>query len=275
MRDLPAQPEPVDTGGLSVHQIVVYDAAVETTERATGRRIFEGAVRPGDALVVRPETVANATFTTWTEGLGFTGIMLPVPTVAAAARALDRDYAALDFRERFAHRDPFLSAAARQLGHELESGTPGGRVYAEELLQAIALHLVRHHTADASLPRPPRGGVTPRVVRDVAEYVREHMDEDVSLGDLAGVAGLSPYHFSREYKRTTGESPSAMLRRVRMERSAALLASTLWCVSTVAGEVGYQSPSRFAAAFRRHFGVSPSTYRSRLGGKRSRSEREV
>ncbi|MEM6287523.1 MAG: hypothetical protein AAF845_10235 [Bacteroidota bacterium] len=125
MRDLPAQPEPVDTGGLSVHQIVVYDAAVETTERATGRRIFEGAVRPGDALVVRPETVANATFTTWTEGLGFTGIMLPVPTVAAAARALDRDYAALDFRERFAHRDPFLSAAARQLGHELESGTPG------------------------------------------------------------------------------------------------------------------------------------------------------
>jgi AraC-like DNA-binding protein len=86
----------------------------------------------------------------------------------------------------------------------------------------------------------------------------EPLDVDV----LAGAAGLSRAHFSREFRRAFGESPHAYLLTRRLERAAALLRTTDRSVSDVCLSVGLQSVGSFTTSFTRAYGMPPTTYRA-------------
>lgn len=86
--------------------------------------------------------------------------------------------------------------------------------------------------------------------------------DPLSVADMAGAAGLSPAHFSREFKRTFGESPHQYLLTRRLERAASLLRTTDWSVAEVSFAVGADSLGSFTTSFRRVFGQSPTTYRA-------------
>ena len=86
--------------------------------------------------------------------------------------------------------------------------------------------------------------------------------EPLGVDDLARAAGLSRAHFSREFRRTFGESPHAYLLTRRLERAAALLRTTDRSVADVCLSVGLQSIGSFTTSFTRTFGVSPTTYRA-------------
>ena len=147
---------------------------------------------------------------------------------------------------------------------EAESGGPNGRLYAEQLLQTIAVQLVTRYTAEQPRLRRYRGGLPPVSLRRVREYVHAHLAGDLALEELAAVAGYSVFHFARMFRASTGQTPAAYVREVRMARAAQLLADaqlSFWTVAEVGAAVGYASPPAFAAAFRRVWGVSPSRYR--------------
>jgi AraC-like DNA-binding protein len=86
----------------------------------------------------------------------------------------------------------------------------------------------------------------------------EHLDVD----DLAGAAGLSRAHFSREFRREFGESPHQYLLTRRLERAATLLRSTDRSVAAICFDVGLQSVGSFTTSFTRTFGKSPTAYRA-------------
>jgi AraC-like DNA-binding protein len=86
--------------------------------------------------------------------------------------------------------------------------------------------------------------------------------EPLTVGDLAQAAGLSPAHFSREFRRTFGESPHAYLLTRRLERAAALLRATDRTVAEICIDVGLSSVGSFTTSFRRIFGTSPTAYRA-------------
>ncbi len=85
--------------------------------------------------------------------------------------------------------------------------------------------------------------------------------EPLRVDDLAGAAGLSRAHFSREFRRAFGESPHAYLLTRRLERAAALLRTTDRSVADVCFSVGLESVGSFTTSFTRTFGLPPTSYR--------------
>jgi AraC-like DNA-binding protein len=87
--------------------------------------------------------------------------------------------------------------------------------------------------------------------------------ERVEVEDMAGAAGLSKAHFSREFRRAFGESPHHYLLTRRLERAAALLRMTDWTVGEICVSVGLSSLGSFTTSFKRAYGATPTTYRAR------------
>ena len=86
--------------------------------------------------------------------------------------------------------------------------------------------------------------------------------EPLSVAALAAAAGLSPAHFSREFRRAFGESPHQYLLTRRLERAAALLRNTDRPVADICLMVGFTSIGSFTTTFGCAFGLSPAAYRS-------------
>ncbi len=86
--------------------------------------------------------------------------------------------------------------------------------------------------------------------------------EPLTVADLAAAAGLSPAHFSREFRRTYGESPHRYLLTRRLERAAALLRDTDRSVTEICFAVGWTSVGSFTTSFRRVHGMAPLAYRA-------------
>jgi AraC-like DNA-binding protein len=86
--------------------------------------------------------------------------------------------------------------------------------------------------------------------------------EPLGVNDLAGAAGLSRAHFSREFRRAFGESPHAYLLTRRLERAAALLRTTDRSVADICFSVGLHSVGSFTTSFTRTYGVPPTAYRA-------------
>ncbi|HEX6423932.1 MAG TPA: helix-turn-helix transcriptional regulator [Acidimicrobiales bacterium] len=95
--------------------------------------------------------------------------------------------------------------------------------------------------------------------RDLAD---RRYAEPLTVADLAGAAGLSPAHFSREFRRTFGEAPHRYLLTRRLERAAALLRDTDRRVTEICFAVGLASVGSFTTSFRRVYGVTPLAYRA-------------
>jgi AraC-like DNA-binding protein len=86
--------------------------------------------------------------------------------------------------------------------------------------------------------------------------------DPLDVDDLAGAAGLSRAHFSREFRRAFGESPHGYLLTRRLERAAALLRTTDRSVTEICFAVGLQSLGSFTSSFTRTYGKSPTAYRA-------------
>jgi AraC family transcriptional regulator len=103
---------------------------------------------------------------------------------------------------------------------ELRAGGPGGRLLAESLTNVLAVHLLRHFSSSSGSADPNRGGVLAKYkLRAVLDYIHEHLDAELSLDHLAAVAHVSPYHFARMFKNSTGLPPHQFVIARRIERT--------------------------------------------------------
>ncbi len=86
--------------------------------------------------------------------------------------------------------------------------------------------------------------------------------DELRVADLAREAGMSPAHFSREFRRTFGEPPHAYLLTRRLERAASLLRNTDRTVTEICFAVGWSSLGSFTVSFGRVYGIAPAAYRA-------------
>src|SRR2546426_11426693 len=102
-------------------------------------------------------------------------------------------------------------------------------------------------------------------LRRVTQYIQEHLQRELRLPELSALVHMSPYHFARLFKRSTGVPPHRFLVRRRIDEARALLAARTAPIAEISRMVGFRTPSHFATTFRRITGMTPSAYRS--GGR--------
>lgn len=101
----------------------------------------------------------------------------------------------------------------------------------------------------------------------VQDHIEHNLGEAMSLEDLARVAGVSRFHFARQFRARTGESPMGYLLRTRVERAKALLRDSHVRVVDISAELGFADQSHFTRSFRRLVGMPPSTYARAITSK--------
>jgi AraC family transcriptional regulator len=158
--------------------------------------------------------------------------------------------------------DPQIEAIALSFLTELRSDGPGGRIYADSLATLLTLHLLRDYSS-VKRPHPsrPAPGLSKTTLKRVTTYIEDHLAEDLSLADIAAVAALSPYHFARLFKESTGLTPHQYIIRRRIARAKLLLSTTDWSLTIIAHAVGFASESHLALHFKRITGLTPRHYR--------------
>ncbi len=143
-----------------------------------------------------------------------------------------------------------------------------GRVRLEELeidmtIRFLLAHVLHRH-GGVKLQRPPGGGLDRRRLERVVELIDSRLHELLSIRALAHAAALSPFHFARSFRVSTGLTPHNYLRYARLQRAVALARNTELATSEIAHRVGYRNVAHFRHAFVRAFGITPAVLRAQL-----------
>jgi len=166
--------------------------------------------------------------------------------------------------ERYSRGDAVIAHIGSALLAELDSEELNGRLYAESLANVLAVHLLRHYSNEGEPVLQNCGGLPTHKVRLVTNFIAENFATDITLAQLPHVAGMSSFHFSREFKKATGTTPHQYLIKFRVDRAKSLLADNHLPLVEVGMRAGFSHQSHFTRLFRRLTGTTPHLYRVAL-----------
>jgi AraC family transcriptional regulator len=161
---------------------------------------------------------------------------------------------------------PEIVALAQALAPHVLSARVGSRLYAETLWTQLAIQVLWNFS---TLPRDDEALAErlPDVrLRRVVEYLDGSLASEISLVDLADLAGLSPNYFLSAFKKATGHTPHRFLTEKRIAKACELLANPQVPIAAVALAVGFSSQSHFTTVFRRFRNTTPALFRAQLLG---------
>jgi AraC family transcriptional regulator len=170
--------------------------------------------------------------------------------------------------EAFNRREAGFWSLGHELADRILSPIPGSRLYAEALNMQLALQLLWNHS---SLPRQ-KGKEVERLtdprLRRVVDYIHSSLGNEISLGELAELAGLSPNYFLSAFRRATGKTPHRYLTERRVAKACELLRNPHRSIVDVSLAVGFSSQSHLTTVFRRFLKTTPAAYREEVLGAR-------
>jgi AraC family transcriptional regulator len=260
--------------GSSKHLVFVGLTAGRMVRESAGER-REHELNPGCVALVPARTAISWS---WSTRIGFSLLRLDAQFVDQVARSLfglgPQDYR-LTLTER--SHDSALTHIAGVLAREAMLREPGSRLYAQSLASILAVHLLRHYAlrpeglsggllADmAGAPEASaRGAVQPRAVAQALAFMHENYARELSLGDIAAAAHLSPFHLARLFKQSLGVSPHQYLIQLRVNSARWLLSagSGERSLAQLANAVGFADQSHLTRHFKRVLGVTPRQLRT-------------
>jgi len=161
---------------------------------------------------------------------------------------------------------PERDQTALQLGLALlraeEFGASFGRIYADGLSLAIVSRLLALRTRGQSEPRRSGvAGLSKWRLKRAVDFIEAHLDEPISLADVAAASGLSRMHFAAQFKVSTGCPPHDYVVRRRINRAQEIMLASAAPLVDIALQVGFQSQAHFTTVFKRIVGQPPHAWR--------------
>lgn len=161
-------------------------------------------------------------------------------------------------------QDIRLSSLLFVLERERMSGYPSGRMFIDGIEQALAAIVVCYDGVARRTSQVYKGGLTPYRMKRVTEFIHEHIEEEITLNELANNVGLSPSHFCSLFRKTSGKTPHQFILHCRIQHAKELLAKHSHSILDVALASGFRTHQHFSRIFRRQVGIPPSAYRGQL-----------
>lgn len=158
--------------------------------------------------------------------------------------------------------DRHISALLVEMMADLEDGSPTGQIYGESLANALAVYVLNRYGVRRHAVTAYKGGLPGYRLRRILDYIANNLAENLSLSQLATVAGMSPHYFSELFKRSVGRAPHAYILLERIKRAKQQLRDPKRSVIEAGLSAGFQNPSHFARTFRKPVGTTPSRFRA-------------
>lgn len=135
-------------------------------------------------------------------------------------------------------------------------------LYVDSLITVFSVHLLRSYSrlGQRGIPRR-QGGLPPKIMVRVVDFIHAHMGEKISLAELAGVAGFSPSHFSRAFRQSTGQAPHEFVLNLRLREVERLASNGDIPLSEVARLAGFSSQSHMTATMHQKWSRTPGEIR--------------
>jgi AraC family transcriptional regulator len=223
-------------------------------------KTYSGLYGKGDLSIMPAEAPF---FARWDGDDRLLQIRIPsrfIEQVATEALGINPD--GLELVPKFRTRDSQIEAIAMMLLSEMKQENIGSRLYIESLVNVLSVHLIRQYAA--AKPHLPlyESGLPQHQLRQVLDYINDHLDGDIKLADLAALLGMSQFHFSYLFKRSIGTSPYQYMLQQRIERAKQLLKQTERSIMDIALDCGFNSHSHLSKQFRQLTGITPKVYRA-------------
>lgn len=246
---------------LACHVIITYYGEPQEIAWRTGGERLLSTTRPGSITII-PQGYEGD----WDIAgpIGVSHVFLTDQRLRSSTEQIVRS-GEVDLLARVGFDDPIASRVMQMLSREVNVSDPSSRLFVEQATDLLCTQLLRGHSSAATLPaNAPRRGLAGWQVRKVTNYMRDRLGMPIGLDDLAGIVGLSRFHFCTAFRQATGSTPHNWLVQLRVERARQLLSDPKLPITDIALAVGYETPSSFAASFRKVTGATPTAYRHGL-----------
>ena len=153
--------------------------------------------------------------------------------------------------------DAFVQGIFCALEEEAEIGGLGSYLLVDSLKTALTIHLLRNYCTTQPKLFSDANGLSQIKLKLIKDYINEHLDQNLKLDDIAAIAQMSPYHFLRLFKQSTGVTPHQYILHCRISQAKCLLQQSELTIAEIAVRTGFCDQSHLTRYFRRMVGVTP------------------
>src|SRR5262249_36361698 len=205
------------------HDIIIPLAGsfIASVDTLAGFRPISRSI-PGKAYIL---PAGHQSMSTWDGRMECLSVFLEPALVARVASEVNAS-PAIEVIQSCHLDDPVIRHVCFALMAESESDQPAGRLYVESLANVLAVHLFRHYTKSGPKDEGNSGGLSGKRLRRAIEFIKENLEKDLNLSEIASSTGMSQFHFARAFKQSTGLTPHQHLTRTRIEKAKQLLAKS-------------------------------------------------
>ncbi|MEA3158693.1 MAG: AraC family transcriptional regulator [Gammaproteobacteria bacterium] len=230
----------------------------------SGRTVQDGLTTPGTVHVTEPAAPVHCLFRGPYDVLH---LHIPNQLIAECARDMTSHLLPVLVSKSVPSKDATVESLARALFEADRVGGSFGQIYADCISMAIVARLLASANRGAGPDQPKAGKLARWRLKRAIDYVEAHLDNPVSLADVASSAGLTRMHFAAQFRAATGLRPHEYLLRRRIERAQEMLVGTSMPLVDIALSVGFQTQSHFTRVFKRYAGQPPRAWRESHGGR--------
>jgi len=220
---------------------------------------FRRMVKAGDAICLFPSDQPFSCRPNVERGVMANVLFLALDPVFVSriAEGLELNSDRIELIEQRRSTDPALQHIAMALRAGVQSAAALDRMYGEALSTALAIHLLREYGAAVLRPKRQYGRLPRKKLTRAVEYIQDQLDADLTVSGIAQAVGMSADHFTRLFKKSTGQTPYEYVVETRVRKAKELLTTGKLTISEVAHHVGFVDQSHLTRHFKRVFGLPP------------------